>query len=70
MILSGKGKSFIVFFLLPILNLAAISQPSPVARQVIEAAINCALSSVSLGRFGVTAGKAAGAVGRWKDWWN
>lgn len=53
-----------MFFLLPVLNLAALSQPSPVARQAIEAAINCALS---LGWFGVAAGKAAGATGRWKD---
>lgn len=59
-----------MFFLLPILNVAAVSQPSPVTRQVTEAAINCAFSSVSLGRFGATAGKAAGAMGRWKDWWN
>lgn len=53
-----------MFFLLPILNLAALSQPSPVARQAIEAAINCALS---LGWFGVAAEKAAGATGRGKD---
>lgn len=66
----AKENPLSCFFLLTILNLAAISQPSPVARQVIEAAINCAFSSVSLGRFGVTAGKAAAAMGRWKDWWN
>jgi len=70
MILNGKGKSFGVFFLSRFLNVTAISQPLPVSRQGAEAAINCALSSVSLERFGVTAGKAAGAIGRWRDWWN
>lgn len=40
-----------MFFLLAILNLAAISQPSPVARQVADTVISCALSSGSLGMF-------------------
>lgn len=46
-----QRKNFIVFFLPAILNLAAISQPSPVTRQVAGTAINCGLSSDSLGMF-------------------